>query len=83
LDGALALAISEFTPFGKIRVPELIEDASIELAGSVRMLIDRLMEHLKELDRQVDELDAKSKSGTAQVMPVASWSRSPASGPSR
>ena len=25
------------------------------------MLIDRLMEHLKELDRQVDELDAKIK----------------------
>lgn len=43
------------------RVPELIEDASIELTGSFRLLIDRLMEHLKELHRQVDELDAKIK----------------------
>ena len=43
------------------RVPELIEDASNELSGSFRLLIDRLMAHLKELDRQVDELDAKIK----------------------
>jgi transposase len=43
------------------RVPDLIEDGSIALTGSFRLLIDRLMEHLKELDRQVDELDAKIK----------------------
>jgi transposase len=43
------------------RVPELIEDASNELTGSFRLLIDRLMDHLKELDKQVDELDAKIK----------------------
>ena len=43
------------------RVPELIEDASNELSGSLRLLIDGLMAHLKELDRQVDELDAKIK----------------------
>ena len=43
------------------RVPELIEDASNELSGSLRLLIDRLMAHLKELDGQVDELDAKIK----------------------
>ena len=43
------------------RVPELIEDASNELSGSFRLLIDGLMAHLKELDRQVDELDAKIK----------------------
>lgn len=43
------------------RVPELIEDASNELSGSLRLLIDGLMVHLKELDRQVDELDAKIK----------------------
>ena len=35
------------------RVPELIEDASNELTGSFRLLVDRLMDHLKELDRQV------------------------------
>ena len=43
------------------RVPELIEDASNELSGSLRLLIGGLMAHLKELDRQVDELDAKIK----------------------
>jgi transposase len=43
------------------RVPELIEDASNELTGSFRLLIDRLMDHLEELDKQVDELDAKIK----------------------
>jgi transposase len=43
------------------RVPELIEDGSIELTGSFRLLIDSLMDHLKELDKQVDELDVKIK----------------------
>ncbi len=41
------------------RVPELIEDASNELPGSFRLLIDRLMDHLKELDAQVDEMQAQ------------------------
>jgi transposase len=41
------------------RVPELVEDASNELTGSFRVLIQRLMEHLKELDRQVRELEAQ------------------------
>ena len=43
------------------RVPELIEDATNELTGSFRLLIARLMDHLKELDRQVDELEAQIK----------------------
>ncbi len=43
------------------RVPQLIEDASNELTGSFRLLIDRLMDHLKELDKQVGELDTKIK----------------------
>jgi transposase len=41
------------------RVPELVEDATNELTGSFRVLIQRLMEHLKELDRQVRELEAQ------------------------
>ena len=41
------------------RVPELIEDASNELPGAFRLLVQRLLDHLKELDRQVDELEAK------------------------
>jgi len=43
------------------RIPELIEDACNELPGSFRLLIDRLMTHLKELDRQVCELEARIK----------------------
>nr|WP_256936039.1 IS110 family transposase [Caballeronia sordidicola] len=41
------------------RVPELLEDATNELTGSFRVLIQRLTEHLKELDRQVRELEAQ------------------------
>ena len=38
-----------------------IEDAGNELPGSFRLLIHRLTEHLKELDRQVDEFEAQIK----------------------
>ena len=41
------------------RVPELIEDACNELPGAFRLLMDRLLEQLKELDRQVRELEAQ------------------------
>jgi transposase len=39
------------------RVPELLEDASNELPVPFRHLIDRLTEHLKELDRQVKDFE--------------------------
>jgi len=39
------------------RVPELIEEGANELPGSFCQLMQRLMDHLKELDRQVDELE--------------------------
>lgn len=42
-----------------VRVPELIEDACNELPGAFRILVQRLLDHLKELDRQVDELEAQ------------------------
>jgi transposase len=38
-------------------VPELIEDATDEFTGSFRLLIQRLLDHLKDLDRQVRELE--------------------------
>ena len=41
------------------RAPDLIEDASNELPGAFRILVQRLLDHLKELDRQVDELEAQ------------------------
>jgi len=43
------------------RVPELIEDASNELPGTFRMLVDQLVEHLKVLDTHVLNLEAKIK----------------------
>ena len=43
------------------RVPELIEDAANELTGAFRMLVDRLLAHLKVLDQQVHELEAQIK----------------------
>jgi transposase len=39
------------------RLPAILEDGENELPGSFRALLDRLGEHLKELDRQVGELD--------------------------
>ena len=39
------------------RVPRLLEDASNELPLAFRQLIDRLTQHLKDLDQQVRELE--------------------------
>lgn len=47
------------------QVPELIEDASNDLPGMFRVLIHRLVEHFKEIDKQVDELEAQ----------IVSWHR--------
>ncbi|AXK40555.1 IS110 family transposase [Crenobacter cavernae] len=41
------------------QVPELIEDASNELPGSFRLLIQRLLDHLKALDKQASELETQ------------------------
>jgi transposase len=39
------------------RVPVLLEEAREELPGVLRELVQRLLEHLKELDRQVGEME--------------------------
>lgn len=41
------------------RLPEILEDGENELPGVFRALLHRLGEHLKTLDRQVDELDVQ------------------------
>ncbi|XHO05006.1 IS110 family transposase ISBcen3 [Ralstonia syzygii] len=41
------------------QVPELIEDATNELPGSFRLFIQRLLEPLRDLDRQADEIGAQ------------------------
>ncbi|HHG6361695.1 TPA: IS110 family transposase, partial [Streptococcus pneumoniae] len=43
------------------RVPALLEQANQELTGSFRLLILRLLDHLKELDKQVHELERQIK----------------------
>ena len=59
--GEFGLVIPQGIAHVAKRIPELIEDASNELPGSFRLLIDRLMAHLKELDRQIGELEAQIK----------------------
>ncbi len=39
------------------RVPEIIEDGDKDLPGNFRLLIQRLLGHLRELDCQVRELE--------------------------
>jgi transposase len=43
------------------RVPALLEAAREDLPASLRQLVERLIDHLKVLDRQVDELELKIK----------------------
>ena len=39
------------------RIPEILEDAESGLPGTMRRLLERLTENLKEMDRQVNELE--------------------------
>jgi transposase len=41
------------------RVPSLIEDAANELPGAFRLLVQRLLEHLKALETQVSQLESQ------------------------
>jgi transposase len=64
------------------RVPDLIEDASNELPGRFRLLIDRLLQHLRELDRQVHELEREIERGIAAARSAGGSRRFRGSGPS-
>jgi transposase len=59
--GEYGLVVPQGIAYIAKRVPDLIEDASIELPGSFRHLIDRLLEHLKLLQRQVEEIEVQIK----------------------
>lgn len=43
----------------EVRIPEILEDGENGLPGAMRNLIDRLAANLKEMDRQVDELEGQ------------------------
>src|SRR5579864_3162090 len=57
--GEFGIIIPQGIGYIATRVPELIEDGANELPGAFRLLVQRLLDHLKELDRQVEELEAK------------------------
>ena len=40
-------------------MPEILEDGDNGLPGTMRNLLERLTEHLQEMDRQVDELETQ------------------------
>lgn len=63
------------------QVPELIEDGSNELTGSLRRLVQRLLAHLKELDRQVDELELQIKAWHRENQASSKLERIPGIGP--
>jgi transposase len=44
------------------RLPEILGDGENDLPGAFRQLLDRLGDHLKELDRQVGELEVQIQS---------------------
>lgn len=59
--GEFGLVVPQGLAYIAQRVPALIEDAENELPGSFRLLIQRLLEHLKVLQQQVDEIEAQIK----------------------
>jgi transposase len=57
--GEFGLIIPQRMGYIGTRVPELLEDASNDLRGAFRVLVQRLVDQLRELDRQVGELEAQ------------------------
>jgi len=62
-------------------VPDLLEDASNELPGMFRLLVDRLMDHFKELYRQVAEIDMQIKAWHRQSELSCKLEKIPGVGP--
>lgn len=62
-------------------VPDLLEDASNELPGMFRLLIDQLMDHFKELYRQVAEIDVQIKAWHRQSELSCKLEKIPGVGP--
>jgi transposase len=63
------------------RVPEIIEDGETELPGSFRLLIQRLVDHLKALDRQVGELETEIQCWHRDNAPSQKLAKIPGIGP--
>lgn len=63
--GEFGLVIPQGIGVLRRRLPEILEDAENELPDAFHALLARLGDHLKELDRQVDELERE----------IAQWHR--------
>jgi len=61
------------------RIPTLLECAGDTLPGVFRHLMNRLLDHFKELDRQVGELELQIKIWRVLMRPVAALRRFPGS----
>ena len=59
--GEYGLVVPQGIAYISQRVPALIEDAENELPGTFRLLIQRLLEHLKSLQQEVDEIEVQIK----------------------
>jgi len=59
--GEFGLVVPQGIAYIPQRVPPLIEDAENELPGTFRLLIQRLLDHLKALQEQVDEIEVQIK----------------------
>jgi transposase len=59
--GEYGLVVPQGIAYIVQRVPALIEDAENELPGSFRRLIQRLLDHPKALQEQVDKVEAQIK----------------------
>lgn len=57
--GEFGIVIPQGIGYIATRVPALIEDGANDLPGAFRLLVQRLLDHLKALDHQVEELEAK------------------------
>ena len=62
-------------------MPEIIEDGENDLPGSFWLLIQRLVDHLKELDRQVGELEAEIQRWYRENAPCQKLAKIPGIGP--
>ena len=63
------------------RLPEILEDAENELPGVFRQLLQRLAQHLKELDRQVGELEVQIQTWHRQSEASRKLEKIPGIGP--
>ena len=63
------------------RLPDILEDGENELPGVFRMLLQRLGEHLKELDRQVGELEVQIQTWHRENEASRKLARIPGIGP--